>query len=105
MHILKIIFLATILTFSFSLLDVQAKGGGKGGGGMEKGSTEKMHSRSGMGHVGKNHGNIHQQGRGSGQIARDGSCVNNSGQGKGSGKQMMNNNQMQPNNATGRRSQ
>lgn len=94
----KIIVLIALLTFSFPLLDVQAKGGGKSGGGRVKSGT-------GMGPVGKNSGNANQQGKGTGQRVRDGSCENNKGQGQGSGKQMMNkNNNRRPKDAAGERS-
>ena len=61
----KILLLIAIFTFSSPLLDVQAKGGGKGGGGMGKGSGGTMNSESGMRQAGKNRGNTNQQGKGS----------------------------------------
>ena len=102
----KVIVLIALLTFSFPLLDVQAKGGGKGGGEMGKGSGGSMDSGPGMGQSGKTSGNANQQGKGNGQRARDGSCDNNDGQGKGSGKKMMNeNDNMRQKGATGGRAQ
>ena len=82
----KIILLIAMITFSFPLLDVQAKGGGKSGRGIGKDSGGMMNSGSCMG------GNINQQGKGNGQMVRDGSCENNIEEGKGSGKQIMNEN-------------
>jgi hypothetical protein len=92
----KIILLIALVAFSFPLMDVEAKGGGKGGGGMEKGSGGMVDSGSGMGQSGKNSGNTNHQGKGNGQRPRDGSCENNKGQGQGAGRQMMNENNMPP---------
>jgi len=47
-------------------------------------------------------GNVNQPGKGNGQRVRDGSCENNKGQAKGSGKQNMNeNNNMRRNGKAG----
>jgi len=96
----RMILFIALLTFSFPLLDAQAKGGGKGGGGMGKDSGSMMNSGSGMG------GNMNQPGKGNGQRVRDGSCENNKGQPKGPGRQNMNeNNKMRRNGKAGNNSQ